>query len=183
MLVIDHEGFPGDREGTFTGPAYQARLCLRDPYVEVNGLSDESHYRALERMYLAAPCNDYYDPDITIRDGWAEVVVPVRRKQYHPGGAVHGTSYFKALDDSAYFAAHSHVQDAFLLTTEFTLELKRPVSNGVLRGEGEVVDPAGEIITAESVVYDSENRVVARGTGSFKRGDTELTEEVGYKRG
>lgn len=144
---------------------------------------DEEHLRALEEMYLSAPCNDYYDPTITIREGRAEVVVPVRRKQYHPGGAVHGTAYFKVLDDSAYFASQSLVTDAFLLTTEYELELKRPVSEGVLRGRGEVVDSGNGDFTGESVVYDSEDRVVARGTGVFQRGDTELTEEIGYRRG
>lgn len=145
-------------------------------------MSDEAHYRALERMYLAAPCNEYYDPEIEIKEGWAEVRVPVRREQHHPAGAVHGTSYFKALDDSAYFATHSHVRDAFLLTTDFTLELQRPVSEGFLRGVGKVRDEADEGLTAESVVYDSSDRVVARGSGSFARSDTELTEEVGYLR-
>lgn len=144
---------------------------------------DDIHYRALEEMYLAAPCNDYYDPEIQIEEGWAEVVVPVTSRQFHPGGSVHGTSYFKALDDSAYFAAHSLVRDKFLLTGDFNLHLQHPVSNGFLRGVGEVEDSGETQIVAETVVYDSLDREVARGKGSFVRSGMDLGEEIGYERG
>ena len=59
------------------------------------------HFRRLERMYLAAPCNKIYRPQITIREGEAEVASDVGPHLHHAGDAVHGSSYFKAMDDAA----------------------------------------------------------------------------------
>ena len=56
------------------------------------------HYRRLERMYLAGSCNQYYQPQIKIEGGWAEVSIEIRPDFFHSGGAVHGSVYFKVLD-------------------------------------------------------------------------------------
>ena len=47
-----------------------------------------------------------------------------------PRGAAHGTSYFKMLDDAAFYAANSLVTDRFLLTTAFNLLFTRPLGAG-----------------------------------------------------
>src|SRR3546814_13756838 len=49
---------------------------------------------------------------------------------YHAAGAVHGTSYFKMLDDAAFYAANSLVSDRFLLTTAFNLLFTKPLTKG-----------------------------------------------------
>ena len=86
------------------------------------------HYRRLEKMYLAAPCNEIYRPEITVREAEAEVSFDVRPHLYHAGRAVHGSSYFKAMDDAAFFAVNSLVDDVFVLTVSFDLHLLRPIA-------------------------------------------------------
>lgn len=39
-------------------------------------------------------------------DGEAEVSIEVGRELFHASGAVHGSVYFKLLDDAAFFAVH-----------------------------------------------------------------------------
>ena len=39
----------------------------------------------------------------------------------HAAGAVHGSYYFKVLDDACYFAANSLVSDVFVLTVSFVI--------------------------------------------------------------
>ncbi|PKN77389.1 MAG: thioesterase, partial [Deltaproteobacteria bacterium HGW-Deltaproteobacteria-1] len=34
---------------------------------------------------------------------------------------------------------------------------------------------------AESILYDEDNREIARGSGTFVRGKTKLTPEIGYQ--
>lgn len=143
-------------------------------------MSPEEHYRRLERMYLAAPCNAYYTPEITIGEGTAEVVLPVRPDLFHAAGAVHGAAYFKAMDDAAFFAAASLVRDVFVLTTAFHVHFLRPVTEGVLRARGRVVHRSRRLLIAEAEVTDARGRAVGRGTGTFMPGTVRLTEAIGY---
>ena len=77
------------------------------------------HHRKLERMYAAAPINEYFKPRLRIGDGEAEIRIVVRDDFHHSAGAMHGVVYFKALDDSTFFAANSIVEDCFVLTAHF----------------------------------------------------------------
>jgi uncharacterized protein (TIGR00369 family) len=144
-------------------------------------MSRDDHYRKLEQLYRGAACNEYYAPRITIGEGTCELVIPVQPKFFHPGGAVHGSVYFKALDDAAYFAANSLVEEVLLLTSTFHVSLLRPISQGEIRARGTVVHKAGQLIYAESVAADSAGREIARGTGSFARSRLELTPALGYR--
>lgn len=138
------------------------------------------HFRKLERMYLSAPVNQTYSPTIQIDEGRAVVEIEVGDQFFHAANAVHGAVYFKALDDSAFFAANSLVSDRFVLTVSFNVYFTRPVSQGTLRSEGRVVSRSKSLVIAESVLFN-EDREVARGTGTFVPSRIELSEELGYR--
>ena len=140
----------------------------------------DDHYRKLERFYHGALINQYYRLWLTVGEGRAELVIPVRPEFFHAAGAVHGSVYFKALDDAAFFAANSLVEDVFVLTASFNLYLTRPVAEGEMRAEGRVVHRSLRLILAESELSDGRGRPVARGSGSFMRSDIRLGPEVGY---
>jgi uncharacterized protein (TIGR00369 family) len=140
------------------------------------------HYRKLERMYHAAPCNDGLDVTLSIVDeGEAEISLGVGEDDHHAGGGVHGTYYFKALDDATFFAANSLVEDVFLLTTDFHLQLTRPVASGEIHATATVVNENPRQLIADGVLYDGADRQLARGTGTFARSDVELDAEIGYE--
>lgn len=138
------------------------------------------HYHALQRMYLAAPINRLYLPEISIEKGAARISIELRESYHHAGGAVHGSVYFKMLDDAAYFAASSQEREFFLLTASFTTYLIRPVSSGLMRAEGRVVSRTRSQIIAESVVLDGRDRELARGSGIFVKGSQRLQTAAGY---
>ena len=144
-------------------------------------MSNQKHYRKLERMYLSAPVNEYYAPEIHISEGQAEVAIPVRRDFFHAADAVHGAVYFKLLDDSSFFAANSLVENVFVLTVSYNVYFTHPVSVGMMKATGKVLQASRRLIIAESVVVDSEEREIARGSGTFMRSKIKLTEEIGYK--
>ena len=131
-------------------------------------------------MYLAAPINRIYEPRIEIREGSARVEIELSEKFHHSAGAVHGSVYFKMLDDSAFFAANSLEAEVFVLTTSFTTYLTRPVSTGRLRSEGRVVNQNRTQIIAESIVFDDEGNEIGRGNGIFVRGKSPLRGARGY---
>lgn len=141
----------------------------------------EDHFRKLERMYLSAPLNDFYRPTIHVDRGRSEITVPVKEELFHAAGAVHGSVYFKMLDDAAWFAVNSLLTDEFVFTTTFTVYLTRPVSTGSLRSVGQVVNEGRTRWIAEAVAYDSEDREVARGSGSFVKSGRDLGPDLGYE--
>jgi uncharacterized protein (TIGR00369 family) len=140
----------------------------------------EEHFRKLERMYASAPVNQYYAPVMKVGEGRAEVTIPVRPDFFHAAGAVHGSVYFKAMDDAAFFAANSLVEDVFVLTVSFTVYLTKPISTGHLKATGRVVHSSRRLVVAESELFDSNSQPIARGSGIFTRSTIPLNSEIGY---
>jgi uncharacterized protein (TIGR00369 family) len=141
----------------------------------------EDHYRKLERMYLTAPVNEYFQPAIHITRGGAQVSIQVRPDFFHAANAAHGVLYFKLLDDSSFFAANSLVENTFVLTVSYTVYFMRPITKGEVTATGRVVQNSKRLIIAESVIVDSEGKEVGRGSGTFMPSATPLTEDIGYK--
>ena len=143
-------------------------------------MANDGHYRKLEQLYAAAPVTAWFGSSIRICDGQAIVRIPVRPEFYHAAGAVHGSVYFRALDDAAFFAANSRVEDGLVLTVSFTVHFTAPVREGELRAEGRVVHEAGRLVFAESELRDDGGGLLAKGSGTFTRSRIALTAEIGY---
>ena len=138
------------------------------------------HCRKLEHMYLAAPINAFYSPTIWISDGEAEITVQVKPEFFHAADAVHGSVYFKLLDDAAFFAVNSLIEEHFALTASFTTYLLRPISEGIMKATGKVVYNGARSFISESVVVDGDGQEIARGSGSFVASKIKLTADMGY---
>lgn len=143
----------------------------------------ELHFRKLERMYLSAPVNNqlYKGVTITISDQKAELTLKVEDKFFHAANAIHGSVYFKMLDDAAFFAVNSIVKDVFVYTVSLNVQLLRPVSSGIIRSIGELKFKSLNLFIADSTLLDENNKLVGRGSGNFMRSKIELTQEIGYK--
>ena len=131
-------------------------------------------------MYVSAPTNRYYEPSITIGKGRAHILLAVRPDFFHSGHAIHGSVYFKLLDDAAYFAASSTITDAHLVTVSFNLYFIRPVDSGVLSSEGTLINRSSRLVIAEARVCTETGKLVAQGSGTFMKSDLPLDERVGY---
>ena len=138
------------------------------------------HFRALEAMYQAAPINEFYKPTMQVEEGEATIEIDVKREFYHAAHAVHGSSYFKMLDDAAFFAANSLEPEVFVLTTSFTTYITRPISEGKMIAKGKVVNRNKSQFIAEAVVYDQEGNEIGRGNGIFVRSKMRLIDAMGY---
>lgn len=128
------------------------------------------HFRALEALYASAPINDLFVSRLEILEaGRTRIEFEVSPRLYHAAGAAHGTIYFKMLDDAAFYAANSLVEDMFVLTTAFNIFLTRPVREGRLVAEGRWLSGRRRVLIAESRLLDSDGEEVGRGTGTFMR--------------
>ncbi|EPG75458.1 hypothetical protein LEP1GSC058_2325 [Leptospira fainei serovar Hurstbridge str. BUT 6] len=132
-------------------------------------------------MYSQAPINRFFQPRLSISKGFAELTMEVREDFHHAAGAAHGSVYFKAVDDSAFFAANSLVPDCFVLTSSITLFFLRPIQSGTLIAKGTVVQNSKNLIIAESNLFDERGREIGRGIGSFAKSQILLTPEIGYR--
>ena len=141
------------------------------------------HYRKLERMYLNANLNQeiYKTTTVKIEEEKAQIQLTVEPKYFHALGALHGSVYFKLLDDAAFFAVNSIIKDVFVLTTNFNINLIRPVNEGVITAIGKVKFKSKNLFIAESSILNENGKEIAFGSGHFAKSKIELTEEIGYK--
>ena len=141
-----------------------------------------AHFRALESLYAAAPINQLFESILDIRaSGVAHIRFEMDERYYHAAGAAHGTSYFKMLDDAAFYAANSLVTDRFLLTTAFNLLLTRPIRRGPLTAIGRWISGERRVFVAEASLIDADGNEAARGTGTFMRSRIALSTLPGYR--
>lgn len=143
---------------------------------------EQAHFRALETLYAQAPINRFFESTLEIPEsGVARIRFTIDERHYHAGGAAHGTSYFKMLDDAAFYAANSLVTDRFLLTTAFNLLLTRPLKVGPVIAEGRWISGRRRVFVADARLIDAEGEEAARGTGTFMRSRIPLSELPGYR--
>ncbi|HEX6084166.1 MAG TPA: hypothetical protein VF266_06560, partial [Thermoanaerobaculia bacterium] len=81
------------------------------------------HWRRLENLYLSVPTNAYYRPTISIGRSACEIRITARPEFHHAAHAAHGSVYFKLLDDAGFLAANSVVEDVFVQTSNFSIDL------------------------------------------------------------
>jgi acyl-coenzyme A thioesterase PaaI-like protein len=105
----------------------------------------------------------------------------VKPEFFHAGGAVHGSVYFKALDEACFFAVNSLVEDVFVLTTQFNLYLLSPIQQGKMIAKGRVLDEQKSSFIAESYLMDQEGQTIARGSGIFVKSKIKLDESIKYQ--
>jgi len=141
----------------------------------------EAHFSALESLYDAAPINRIFRSRLEIpQEGVARIRFDIDETVFHAAGAAHGTSYFKMLDDAAFYAANSLVTDRFLLTTAFNLLFTKPLTGGPVVAEGRWVSGKRRVFVADARLIDADGEEAARGTGTFMRSRIALSSLKGY---
>jgi len=145
---------------------------------------ERAHFRALESLYRTAPINRLFRSELEISaPGIARIRFEIDESVYHAAGAAHGTSYFKMLDDAAFYAANSLVTDYFLLTTAFNLLFTKPLRHGPVVAEGRWVSGKRRVHVADARLIDADGEEAARGTGTFMRSRIPLAGLPGYAEG
>ena len=146
-------------------------------------MPNPTHFTKLENMYLSGKINQeiYKSVAIVVNEKSATITMQVDERYFHAGNSLHGSVYFKMLDDAAYFAVNSVVTDSFVYTTSFNIQILRPVKSGKITANGELKFASKNFFIADAILYDEKNREVARGSGNFMKSGIMLGEEIGYK--
>ncbi len=144
--------------------------------------SYEDHFRRLEKMYLKSNVNQriYDTTTVAISNKKAVISLQIEEKYFHALGAIHGSVYFKLLDDAAFFAVNSVVTDKFVLTTNFNINLLRPANTGRITAEGELEFQSRNLFIASSRLKNEDGKEIGFGTGHFMKSSIDLSEQIGY---
>ncbi len=144
---------------------------------------EEAHFRALESLYDAAPINKLFESRLEIVSaGVSRIHFTIDSRVSHAAGAAHGTIYFKMLDDAAFYAVNSLVNDRFVLTTAFNLLFTRPLKDGPIIAEGRWISGHRRVFVADARLIDADGEEAARGTGTFMLSKFPLATLPGYRR-
>ena len=85
---------------------------------------DNNHLKNLINIYNIASINKFYKPKINLSLGKSKIEKKIKNNFFHTGGSVHGSIYFKILDDAVYFASQTQKKKYFLYTINFQIIFK-----------------------------------------------------------
>ena len=140
-----------------------------------------AHFKKLEKMYLQANVNTMLFDTTTcsITKEGCEIGLEISEKYFHALGAIHGAVYFKLLDDASFFAVNAIVEDVFVLTTSFNINLIRPVHKGKIKALGKLKYTSANLFVAEATLYNEAGKEIAFGTGNFTKSKIPLSKDIG----
>ena len=141
---------------------------------------NSSHFAKIINGYKSAPINQLFNPKIRLSLGKSEIEIEVKKDFHHSANSLHGSIYFKMLDDAAWSASNTYIEDVLLFTYSFTVYLIRPVSSGIIKSVGKVKNRSNKKITAESTLYDSDGAEIGKGSGVFMRSEYLLKDAIGF---
>ncbi len=144
-------------------------------------MQDKEHYNKLENMFLNGPINKLLKPNIEIEHKKTTITMQTQQDFFHAGNALHGSMYFKMLDDAAYFSCQSLIKDFFIVTANFNINLLRPIGEETIIAKGEVISVSKNTLIAESKLYNTKGKLLAFGSGTFMKSKLPITAEIGYK--
>lgn len=129
----------------------------------------QAFYDALMKILPLAPINKLYQPrNLVVRKGEASLEMPVLEQFFNGGHMLHGSVYFKGLDEAAWFAANSLADKFAFATTSFTNYIFRSVKTGNLQVRARVVSATKNLVVVESDMFNDSDILVARGSGTFQ---------------
>ena len=142
----------------------------------------DDHYRSLIDMYLGAEVQKKYPGiQLEIQNNAAAVSLDVDSSYHHAGGYLHGSVYFRILDDACYFAFMSNEKEYFYVTRSFTIDYLRPYKEGRIIAKSTEIRRVGDDYHVDGIVYSEEGKELAKGTGIFSKSRVKLNPEIGYR--
>lgn len=100
--------------------------------------------------------------------------MPVTQAYHHAAGTMHGSVYFRLLDDACYFAALSLEPNFFLHTKSFTIDLKRPHVEGIVIAEGCMDTQTDKSFFCFGTLINESGNILAKGRGEYVRSQLRL---------
>jgi len=135
-----------------------------------------THFDRLIKIYAKAPIHNFYKGiELVVEENKSTVILPITPNFFQGGMSTHGSVYFKLLDDAAYFACQSVIEDFFIVTTNFNISLLRPINKGNITAIGKVDFTSQQLFTATAELFDARGRLCGKGQGQFMKSKLPLS--------
>ena len=142
---------------------------------------NKRHFKKIINGYKSAPINQLYKPKMNLSLGKSIIQIKILQQFHHSANSLHGSIYFKMLDDAAWAASNTYVEDVFLFTYNFNIFLTKPVSKGLITSKGMLVEKKDKKYIAKSYLFDNNDNEIANGSGIFMRSNYLLKDAIGFK--
>ena len=76
---------------------------------------------------------------------------------------------------------NSLVEDVFVLTTSFNINLIRPANEGIITANGTVRFRSKNLWVADARLTNEKGKEIGFGTGNFMKSQVGLSEDIGYR--
>jgi uncharacterized protein (TIGR00369 family) len=144
-------------------------------------MTSNRHYHALKAIYFSAPMTKLFPPEIHIEHGKASISLVVKEDYFHIAKGLHGSVYFKLLDDASAFAAYSVIEDCFAYTANFNINFTGPVNHGKITAVGTFVRLEGRKLYTTSQLFNEYGIEIANAEGLFVKSAQRFMDLTAYK--
>tara|TARA_Y100000588_G_C14102902_1_gene859614 strand:+ start:190 stop:618 length:429 start_codon:yes stop_codon:yes gene_type:complete len=139
------------------------------------------HYTKLENMYTKAPFNKFLKSSIKIDQGVCEIIMKIKNEMHNEIKTMHNAYYFMLLDNSAFFAINSLVEDVIISTKSFEIDFLKPIQSGDLIAKAKFVEKTMGNYIASAKLFDQENNLIGKGRGIYRRSKQQLNQINNYQ--
>ena len=129
-------------------------------------LPNENRPKMVE-LFKYAPMKKAFGMELHYnQEGSAIFQMPYQEKFNHTFGSVHGGVLSTLLDNAGWFTVAPYYEN-WITTVDLQVQFLKTTSNLELRSIGHIIKVGKSISFARMEVFDSENKMIASGSGTF----------------
>ncbi len=116
-------------------------------------------------MLKPAPFEKLLDIKILeVKDGFAKIMMPYRKKFTNPHGIVHGGAVCSLADTAAAISLCTKYGDRMYFTAKLDMEFKSAIEDGEIFAEARIMKAKGKFIFTRIEVKDGKEKLLATGS-------------------
>ena len=136
-------------------------------------------YSALYKFIMFKKKEDWND-ELVIEEKGTSLTQSTTENHFHAAGALHGSVFFKMLDDAAFFAAQAKETTYFINTVSFDVKFFRKHTVGLLTAVGKLEAATRQHFVASAQITNEKGKLIASGSGVFLKTQVKLEEVEAY---
>ena len=117
--------------------------------------------------YLDHPMHKDLRLNLTYKKGVAKLVLDVMPQNLNLVGILHGSFFFKLMDDACFFSIMTINNVLFVATSNFSVTYFRPVLKGKITATASVIESSDFKYFCQCIIVNEFDDKIASGSGTF----------------
>ncbi len=132
----------------------------------------------LAKLFQAAPIATHLGMTIRFDEKFRAIFeLPYTGRMNNGIGTIHGGAIATLIDNAAWFTIAAR-QEGWIATVEMQIRMLEPVRGEAIWSRGKIIRLGKRLSTAEAEVRTSDNRLIAKGSGTFTTTSVEFDPET-----